>query len=179
MDDQKADWVVRGEEAAKAGLSKDMSYYIVEIANSAGNPVHRVIVFHRHVGDMHIYSSGYSDPMQLNYADLYFFKVVEELAIMNEKPSIKLPDACLTEGVFLKGVPCNEVMADKKYIHVKELFHTGTFLFEKGDKVEVIGEEPDAYLFVNHLGRQDQIAKGYLKSLSELEIVNANGEVIE
>jgi hypothetical protein len=156
----KPDWVVKQEKAAKAGLSKDMTYYIVEVAYSKENPIHRVVGFHRHIGDLILFTAGYTEVININYTELYHFEVIEELKSMNEKLEVRLPEP-------------------KRYIYSKSVFIGSGFHFEREGKVEVIGEELDAYLFVDHQGRNNQISKQYLAEHVELSLVSENGRVIE
>lgn len=60
---------------------KSMTYYVVEVAFSNVNPIHRAICFHRSGNNIELFAS-YDGLERTNVRSLAYFEVVEELESM-------------------------------------------------------------------------------------------------
>lgn len=62
---------------------KDMTNYIVEVAFNQQNPIHRATCFHQVDGHVTLFGS-YDTPVRINIRHLAYFRIVSELAEMND-----------------------------------------------------------------------------------------------
>lgn len=99
------DWTQMDDKAKAAGL-KDMTYYIVEVAFSKENVLHTVVAFHRHIGDLVLFTAGYTNYIiEKNFTELYSFRILSEIPAMNRKDPVRLPDTARPANSFKFGEP--------------------------------------------------------------------------